>query len=275
MTGRRTIVGLWMLCALALSAFAAQSASATTKGTTAFTCKKTGAGGGFTKSHCKPADAGSGEYSHVAVAENTTTEIKGTNQNTAAETTKATNLILKVTVGGVELELQATGLAGEGWTENRKDPGTGEHYLVDAGMTQFTGVTVQKPAGKGCKVYTDNEGVKGAEGVVDTAQLSVTSKGQGDFLKFEPTEGSTFARFIFDGCSPAVPACEGTWEVTGSLKGVPEGATVRFSHTEVTTQNTLKGKGSKAGLEGTVAISSRMDNTETYTPLSVTTVETP
>jgi len=54
MASRKTIAGLCLLCALGLSAFAAQSASAAVAGTTAFTCKKlsgseVGVGTPFTK----------------------------------------------------------------------------------------------------------------------------------------------------------------------------------------------------------------------------------
>jgi hypothetical protein len=275
MTRRRALAGLCMLCALALSAFAAQSASATTKGTTAFTCVKTGAGGTFTREHCAAADAGSGNYSHVAVAQNTTTEVIATNQKTNSETTASTPVKLKATIAGVTLELQATGWEGSGWIENKKDE-NGEHYVEDGGTVTFSGVIVTIPTGKGCKVWKDEEGVKGAEGVIKTNPLRVTSTEQGEDLKFEGVEGGLFATFFLE-CTTKVPACEGTISITGSLKASPNGATVAFDHNKITEQNTLKIKGSKAGLEGKVTIRGRdgkAGDTE-YTPISITTVETP
>ena len=58
---RRAVVGLCMLSALLISAFAAQGAAAT-KGTTAFTCQEK-AGGTFTDAHCKT--AGSGHFESI------------------------------------------------------------------------------------------------------------------------------------------------------------------------------------------------------------------
>jgi hypothetical protein len=273
MTGRRAIVGVCMLCALVFSAFAAQSASAASKGTTAFTCVK---GQGTLKGeHCLTTGNAAEEYGHVEIAENAPTEIIGTNGKTSGETSAAGLTRLKETIGGVELELTATGVSGTGTMENKKDGTTGEHYAEGSGTIVYSGVEVAKPAGKGCKVFTDNAGVAGTEGIVDTNALKATTKGQGDFLKFEPGSGTTFATFFVSGCSPSVPAIEGTWEITGSLKCPVTGATTVCSHSEITTQNTLKGKGNKAGLEGALTISGRTGGSGAYTPLSATTVETP
>lgn len=283
MIGRKAIFGVCMLCVLAVSALAAQGATAVTKGTTAFTCKekKEPVGPGFSKAHCRPADAVStgAKYEHVAIPEHTTTEITGTNAKTSAETTQSSVWRLKTVVAGLEVELSATGLHAEGWATNAIDP-TGEHYVHGTGSAVFTGVAVTKPAGKGCKVFTDDdsgpEPKEGAEGVVDTEPLVATTTQQGDFLKFQPDEGDVLASFWIT-CTPKFPALEGTWQVTGSVKGVPDGATVNFTHAETTAQGTLKVKGNKAGLEGSVTFSGRdPELKETiYTPLSATTVETP
>jgi hypothetical protein len=81
MTGRtRAIAGACLLCALLVSAFAAQSASAVTKGTTAFTCKETGTGD-FKDAHCKEGvSPGTGSFKHVEVAKDTTTHITVTDE---------------------------------------------------------------------------------------------------------------------------------------------------------------------------------------------------
>jgi hypothetical protein len=52
MTGRRAIIGLSLICALAFAAFGAANASAL--GTTQFTCKP-GTGAGFSEAHCTSA----------------------------------------------------------------------------------------------------------------------------------------------------------------------------------------------------------------------------
>jgi hypothetical protein len=270
MTGRKAIAGLCLLCALAFSALAAQNANAATKGTTLFTCKKTGPGGGFTNAHCKASDAGSGEYSHVAIAENTTTEITGTTEDTEGSPTVSK---LKSIQAGVEEELQSKlahilpEVAGEkAWVTNAKDPTTGEHYFHGEAWVQFTEVTVTKPAGKGCVV-------KG--GQVTTKKIKFTSKGQGDELKFEPTAGEAFAEFEIEGCT--VAALNGKYEFKGSVRAQRDGATVTLTHANTTAQGTLTIRGQKVGVESTATVKATdkaAGDTED-TPLSATTVETP
>ena len=73
MTGRRAVVGLCMLCALAFSAIAAQAASA--ESTTAYKCKvpaegDEAIGGAFTAPHCITRNP-EGNYPHVKIAANT------------------------------------------------------------------------------------------------------------------------------------------------------------------------------------------------------------
>lgn len=268
MIGLRSVVGFCLLCALCFSAIAASGAAAS-NGTTAFTCKekKEVGGVGFSREHCSAADVASegAKYEHVAVAEETATEVVATNANTKNETTEPTTVKLLSVISGTPIEIQGTGWTGSGLMVNTKDPGTGEHYVQEEGTVTFTGVTVTKPAGKGCKVATES---------VKTNQLSVTSKGQGDALKFAPKEGTTFATVTIEGCS--IGALNGACALTGSLVGHPDGAVVSFKHSEITTQNTLSFGGQKAGLEGTVTIRGRDQAVGgTFTPLSITTVETP
>jgi hypothetical protein len=271
MTGRRTIAGLCMLCALGLSVFAAQSASAASKGTTLFTCKKTGPGGGFTKAHCKASDAGSGEYSHVAISPETTTEITGTTENTEGVATPSK---LESVQAGVaeQLESKLAHILPEvggvkSWVKNRIDLETGEHYFHGEAWVLYTEVTVTKPAGKGCKV-------KG--GQIQTNKLTFTSTGQGDEVKFEPAvAGEPFATFEVEGCT--VAALNGKYEVKGSVKGQPDGATINFTHLNSTAQGTLSLRGQKAGFESSATIKGTEvpAGDAVDTPLSVTTVETP
>jgi hypothetical protein len=115
MTGRRAIVGLCMLCALLVSAFAAQSASAVTKGTTG------------------TAPAGTGY----------TGKITGSGGET----------LLHSVISGIEVELKSTELGGTGEVESML-AGTGEHTSNGTGTIEYKGVTVVKPSGKGCAVKT-------------------------------------------------------------------------------------------------------------------------
>jgi hypothetical protein len=280
MNGRRAIVGLCMLCALVFSAFAAQGAAAATKGTTAFTCVKEK--GTLRGEHCLTTGSASPTFGHVAIAENTTTELSATNAKTASETTAAAPKIFKFTLAGVPLELQATGVSATGSATNKK-AASGEHYFSGTGTITYTGVTVLKPAGQGCKVTTDEEfpvgsGIfrEGAEGVVHTKELKFTTEGQEDFLKFEPASGTVFATFWVTCTGEGVPeALKGTYTVTGSVKCPTVGATIVCTHEATTALNTLKVKGLKAGLEGSLTVSGRSGGAGAFTPLSNTTVETP
>jgi len=264
-----------MLCALLVSAFAAQSASAIT-GTTAFTCVKTTADPNqFADPHCKEEVPTGGEYKHSVVPQDTTTSIRGNDSGPGAEAVSK----LKSTVGGLAVTLTAEELEGgpNSWMTNAVDP-NGEHYTHGEGTIKYTGVTVSVAK---CFVYKDEGGVKGEKEKVDTEPLKATTTGQGMGLKFEPKEGTVFARFwILDAAKKT--SAEGgecnigaTYEVTGSVIGTPEGATVSFTHSGTTTQNTLK-MGAKAGIEGKLTIEGEdtEDQTDTWRPLSTTTVTT-
>jgi hypothetical protein len=257
-----------MLCALAFSAIAAQGASAS-KGTTAFTCKekKEKGGAGFSKAHCKPGDAvGSGaSFEHVAVAPGTATEISGTNKNTGSNTNEATQVQLRAPSAGIDYELSVGVVEGVGSVTNATTE-TGEHYVHGVATITFKEVTVTKPSGKGCVV-------KG--GIITTNELKATTQGQGDFLKFEPNAGEVLTSYTIEGCSTT--GVNGVYEVKGSIKCPVEGATVTCTHSDTTTQGTLSDRGQKAGVAGTMTLSAKelAAGDEAFTPLSVTTVETP
>lgn len=273
---RKSILGLCMLCALAFSALAAQSASAATEGTTVFTCKKPAGGDPvvgtpFNAAHCKDADTDvNGLWRHVEVAENTTTTVTGTTINTEG---KSTPSFLESVQSGVieQLESKLAHIVPEreglkSWVTNKKDPTTGEHYIEGEVWLVFTEVSVTKPAGKSCKV-------KGGE--VLSKRLKFTSKGQGMTIEFEPKEGTLFAEFEIEGCSLA--ALNGKYEVKGKVKATPDGTTLATTHAGITEQGTLTVRGQKAGFESTATIEATDPEIigDTDKPLSVTTVKTP
>ncbi|HEX5610844.1 MAG TPA: hypothetical protein VFX45_12225 [Solirubrobacterales bacterium] len=259
MNGRRAIVGLCMLCALLVSAFAAQSASAV--GTTAYTCKETGKGPGFSDAHCKTASE-AGPFQHVAITLNQTTELSGSNETTGG--TKE-NTLLKATIAGSAFTLTGKTTSGSGWMTNATEGE--EMYAHGEGVITYTEVT----ASGGCKVFTDSGAGKGEEGVIHTETLKASTKGQGDALKFEPKEGTVFARFLLEGCTNT--GINGTYTVTGSVKTSSiTGATSNFTHANTTEQNTLKLNGTiKAGIEGILTLKSRLNSSEAYTALAATT----
>ncbi|HEX5608646.1 MAG TPA: hypothetical protein VFX45_00980 [Solirubrobacterales bacterium] len=260
---KRTL-GLLALCAFALSAFAAQ-ASAATNGTTAFTCKETGAGGKFTKAHCKAADAGEGKFSHVEIPQGTTTEANWTNEKTGSETTATTPAIIKTAATGIGsvFEFQASGVSGTGTLTN-KLAGNGEHFVDGTVSLAFTGVTVTAPAGKGCKV-------KG--GKIETAPLKITTAGQGMKLNFTPVEGTKFLTFTTEGCS--IGSLNTEFGVDGSLNGTLDGATLNTTEAETTTEATLTVGTMVVGIGTSITLSARtFGGGGAYTPLSYTTIQT-
>jgi hypothetical protein len=274
----RAILGLCMLCALVFSAFAAQSANAETKGTTVFTCKNTGPGGGFTKAHCAPADAGAGEFSHLAVAENTTAEITGTSVDTEGKPVVSK---LKSVQSGVTEEMQSPlahllpevevepGKIEKSWVTNKKDPVTGEHYIEGVGWVDYTEVAVTQPAGKGCRVKNDT---------IITNKMRFTTKGlktEKDEVHIEPASGTVFTEFVIEGCS--VGALNHAYRLEGSLNVELIGATLKTTHANITAQGKLTMSGQKTGLEAevTVKATDKAAGDVTDTPLSATTVPTP
>ncbi|HEX5610845.1 MAG TPA: hypothetical protein VFX45_12230 [Solirubrobacterales bacterium] len=259
MNGRRAIVGLCMLCALLISAFAAQSASAA--GTTAYTCRNVPASG-FSDSHCKVVSVPNGPFSHVSIPLNTTTEFTDSNNTTGGA---KENTLLKATIAGSAFTLTAKTTTGSGWVTNATE---GEEMFVHGeGTTTYSEVT----ASGGCKVFTDSGAGKGEEGVIHTEPLKASTKGQGDAQKFEPKEGTVFARFLLEGCTNT--GINGTYTVTGSVKSSTiTGTTTNFTHANTTEQNTLKLNGTiKAGIEGTATYDARLNSSEAFTPIGPTT----
>lgn len=269
MNQRRAVIGLCMLCALFVSAITAEGASA--KGTTAYTCReKTVPGGeGFSKAHCKRADAVAtgAKYEHVAIANGTTTEVSVTNAKTTSETSGAEPFFLAGTIGGIPVELKATTVSGTGTMSNSEVGG--EMLATGTGAIVFSGVTILKPAGQGCVV-------KGS--TLTTKQLKSTSAGQPSpeeesnaqmFRRTEPNEGTIFAEIPIEKCTTTT--LNNTFNVTGSVKGRPDGATTVFTTADTSEQATLKLAGQTATLHGKITFSGKKSTDTAFTPLSVTT----
>lgn len=267
MNSRRTIVGLCMLCALVVCALAAQGANAS-KGTTAFTCKKAATeGAGFKKAHCTPNDAvgSKAEFQHVAIAEGTTTEISGTNSNTSSNTEQSTTVQLKHPVTGINYEIQAGKVSGLGSVTNAVDPVTKEHYVHGTFVVTFEEIVITQPGGGVCSI---------SGGSIKSVEMTATTKGQGDFVLFQPKEGSQLTEYTIVGAS-CPEAIKGTYKTTGSVKCPLEGATVVCSHNATTELGTLINRGGVTGIEGKMTLSAREFKEEALTATSVTTVETP
>jgi hypothetical protein len=236
MNGRKSVVALSVLCALALSAFAASSASANQ----AFEC--TSAAGTFDKfgEHClAPVGEQKANSRHVAVPAGSNL-INGSNAKTATETTAAAVSTLAGSLSGVATELSCTGLSGKGTMENNEAEG----YVSGGGTITYSGCSVVKPEKKECIVKN---------GSVTTEKLAGTTKAQAaNKLKFTPAEGETFAKITIEKCT--VASLNNTFPVTGSLIADVSGATSTSTEAGITTQNTLKFGGNKAGLGGALTI---------------------
>jgi hypothetical protein len=271
MIGRKAAVGMALLCALVFCAFSASSASAVTKGTTAFTCapdpEKVGAG--FKDAHCKEPVASGRSFKHDPIAEEKSTDTHVTNEKTNAGTTASTILSLKAReqplVG--ETEITCTKVNGHGFLTNDKDPVTGEHTIHGTkGTLHYTGCKFVKP--NFCKVK--NETIL-AEG------LTATSAKEEDNLLVKPEVGKTFTTIEAEGFG-----CPAKLPVEGEVTVQENGATIEYGETKITESKKLTVNEKPAGIEGKVTVRSAETTTkvtdaykETGTPISSTTVETP
>jgi hypothetical protein len=265
MIGRRSVIGLSLLCALAVCAFAASGASAA-GGTTLVTCKKGGTTLDFKanaagESHCSSTDKvtpGTGTYSHFKVANGVPTTITGTNAKTKNETKEAVPPILTGTVAGVAVEIICTTVSSTGSAQNTEPTSENHHIVITGVVITYSGCTVAKPAEKSCVV-------KG--GTITTNSLQGEDKE--DTIVFKPTTGTSFTGITIEKCTTT--ALNGTFNVTGSVTAVPNGATLTVSIAKVT-GSSLEFAGQPAGLSLVETIrGKKTGGAEAAEPLSVTT----
>jgi len=229
MKASRTFWSLSALVALAVSAFAAQTASAQTW----YECAPGAKPGVFKDAHCKEKTNPAEGFVHIKLPANTLIPVTWSNLTTGTE---RSIVKLKSVQSGVTLELQATEAAGTGEIQNREEGET--TWGEGSGVLTYKNVTVTAPAGKGCKV---------AGGTITSKKLAATTKGLTNQIKFSPFEGTTFTEVTIEGCS--VAALNHVYPVTGSIIGNTEGTTTNLTHTATTTQGTLFFFGQKVGIE--------------------------
>ncbi|HET7445200.1 MAG TPA: hypothetical protein VFJ57_11125 [Solirubrobacterales bacterium] len=255
MSRGKTAFGIAVLLAMVVSAFAVASASA--KGTTAYTCVKDPEGD-LLGAHCLTSGGGSEKYKHVAIKQDETTTTTATNANTAEETKAARKAILKGTLSGVTTQIECSEIHGEGSLENKV---SGEEmYLTSGGRLHFTGCVVGIPAGKGCKISGET---------ITTNEMESTSLGLEHSVKVGGMGGGAIAEIKIEGCT--VSALNNTFPLTGSLIAIGPGATLTATHSEVTAQGTLKFGGLKAGADIAVTVKAHGKEGEETKPISVTT----
>src|ERR1700712_2977905 len=185
MTGRRTTVALCLLCALVVSAVAAQAAGAVSQ--TAVECTTTGTpvnSDRFSDEHCKTLGGG-GSYFHAAIPVNEPIAVEGTNTTTGGASEPA---VLKANVAGVTFSIEFTEftLLNGGTLEN-KEVG-GEIYaegLTAAIPLAHAAMTGPSPS---CVVSgVPPGGVANTPGTILTQPIRATTKGQAlGVVKFEP-----------------------------------------------------------------------------------------
>ena len=259
MNGRRAIVGLCLLCAMAFSAIAAQSAMAA-KGTTMFTCTSSAPTKTFGTADCNTAGSG---FGHVEVAQDLTTH---------AKYVAAGPQIFKSTIAGTAFTLSTSELIGTGSCFNRLNGK--EHWIQCLEVIlHYTNVVVNLPAGCGVKSVPGE-----VAGTIQTNALKATTQTEQMAVKLEPEAGTTLAEWEWTG-APTCPF-SGKAKVVGSITCVPSGAELVCNHAEVTASKTLRfgsAAGNPAGYEGRATITGgkeKPEKGEPTNPLSSTTVET-
>jgi hypothetical protein len=183
------IVGLSLLSALLLSAFAAQSASAAAAtNTTAVTCVEKGSGG-FSDAHCDTT-ASPGNFGHEAIANGTKTTVDANNEKVTDSTKKIELAVLK---GKVEM-LNATVECGNVRSDTVKTTVENsellkKHMIKGVAVIEYSVCTVVEP-GK-CKVtepiiaeanFESVEGLKGPKGEEKAMGLEFKGAGMGETL---------------------------------------------------------------------------------------------
>ncbi len=149
MIRRRAVIGLSLLSALLVCAFAAQSASAlkppTSANTTAFTCVK-GAGKDFKDAHCDEAVPQTGEFGHVAIANDTTTEIDLTNSAVTESTKKSEPAIFTATIALSKIEIECLKVKSivKTSTVHNVEPVSKQHTFTGTIETEFSECNVKK-----------------------------------------------------------------------------------------------------------------------------------
>jgi len=274
MIGRRAAIGLSLLCALALCAFAAPSASAL-QGTTAFTCKPEVEPGektkGFLDEHCtKTAEGAKVKFIHAAIAEEVFTKLSVTNNET---TTKNVTSKFKAKVEKKLFEAEATAFTGcaEGSSVTNKLVG-GKMKTDGTACGEFTGVKVTQP--EKCSVPKNAIALEGSIWTGVALENPITKKDV-MWLEFVPEAGLPLAEFEITGAE--CPLKGKKVQVTGSaateelIPASPlDGATVKF--TTKRTGLTLEVEKAPAEFEGTFTPRMWPEGGKPTNPITLTTI---
>jgi hypothetical protein len=265
MIGRRSTIGIALLCAFAFTAFAAQSAMAqvgtASTNTTAFTCVK-GGEGDFADAHCDKKTGG--EFGHAAITKDTTTEVDVSLEGTAK---------LNGTLAGVNTEVTCTKVAsaaGKSFLHNVET--SGKHTVTGTVQVNFTVCTVVKPTK--CVIaepIVTTANAVGVEGLNGKKEMGVEFVGEGAEKTFAEikfaNKGAEVCSLLNGGKAFLV---KGSVIATGAniaeSKGSSSGATAKFE--DANEMETLEIGAKKASFAGTFTTSMSGGGS----PISLTTV---
>jgi len=272
MIGRKALVGIPLLCALAFCAFAAQSASAfPAKNTTAFTCVPGGGLKDFADQHCDlPVVGGGGAFGHQPIPLNQTTEVTVTNAKTLNATMESSPTFFKFEFAGKLVEITCKTVHGLGTIHNM-EPQLGEHKVTGTLTIQASECKVLKPMKcmikQPIEYKTEFEGVEGLGPEANTHGIEFKPHVEGGGPLIEVT-------FVGPECplKGKVAPINGTMVATGapSPKERHSGATLVF--TPEMTKETLKVEGKPAEKAGTLTMRMAPVGGVEQHPISFTTV---
>lgn len=240
MIGRRSAIGISLLCALAFCAFAASSANAA-KGTTVFGCQKVESGAQFSDAHCDTAKEGGAGFKHKEIAQGSLTEIESNNEKTKNATTEHTPAVLEGEAFGIKTKIECTKSSTTGSLTNNLGP------PMNASGTATVKYTECKEVLQKCKVAEPIEVKEAKAKTLVIKEAAPEEMG----VEFNPKEGTTFVVVTFSECNNFL--VNGKHSITGSAIGTPgnaangKGATLWF--TKAMTEKTLKFAGNPAPFE--------------------------
>lgn len=251
MTAGKTIAGLSLLCALAISGVAAADASAS-PGWTNVTCKKVASGGEFRDAHCTESASGStGEYTHETLPVETTTAIRGQNLNTAGARIPST---LSSVVAGIAVEIKCEVIEITGDVKN-VTPHENEMQIHGTEIVfHFKKCTVPKPVGQSCVIPGGEFTFKPA--TTTSFDNSPTDNG----FRFFPEAGEVFAEVPFEKCKTA--ALNATYPIKGSWVSSWPGATLFTTAPQTEKTMTFAGSPLKMLYEVTIKMYNTLTNKE-------------
>jgi hypothetical protein len=215
MRGTSALAALFV-AALSLCATVVANASAA-ETLTLHVCDQTTAGTSsksWTEATCTATSStNTGAFRTVPVANATPTEIGAS----------AGDSILTATVGGIAIELKSTAMTGTGNSTNSETGGVMTNTGEEITLT-YTGVTVVKPAGKGCSVKGGTTSVPSV-----TSAASMASAIGPTTVKFSPTSPSaTFTQLTIEGCVGAAAILNGLKKIEGISTATQEKEPCRF-----------------------------------------------